>query len=189
MSPYSTLKSCGSLSILVRRSQRPSLVTRGSARVAWRITLPSSSTCVVRNFTIRNERLLKPLRVWKNKAGPCESNLIKRAVISISGESNSSSEAAPTTSKQRLTNCSVPVTRGSLSSSAQACDASCSSRWRSASSCSSRSRSASSSALACAASRSRRPSRSATTRSAAVRANSCSRRSRSARRRLRRSRV
>ena len=95
--------------MLVRRSQRPSRVTRGSARVAWRIALPFSSTCMVRNFTIRNVRPLKPLRVWKNKIGPCESSLIKRAVSSISGESNSSTEAAPTRSKQRLTNCSVLV--------------------------------------------------------------------------------
>ncbi len=96
ISPLSTLNSCGSSSIEVRRSSAPTGVIRGSFRVAP--TEPSSlgSTVIVRNLKMWNGRPLKPIRAWRKNTGPSEVSRIASAVSAISGPATTSARLATT---------------------------------------------------------------------------------------------
>ena len=88
--------SCGSSSILVLRSQRPTRVMRGSLRIlkigplfSFRCSISfirsSASLVMVRNLIIRKRRLLKPTRSCTKKIGPRESSLIAIATRANKG--------------------------------------------------------------------------------------------------------
>jgi hypothetical protein len=64
--------------MLVFRSHKPIRVMRLSPRTAWEIVPPSSSTVIVRNFSILNRFPLNPCRVWINSTGPDESSFIQQ---------------------------------------------------------------------------------------------------------------
>src|SRR4030095_17239183 len=85
ISPRNTFRNCGSSSMLDRRSQWPSRVTRLSLRVACFTSDPCSITVIVRNLKIKNSLLLKPLRSCKKNTGPRESSLIRMAAINMVG--------------------------------------------------------------------------------------------------------
>src|ERR1700686_2669629 len=101
ISPRSTLNSCGSSSILDRRSKRPHGNTRGS----WLpvMGLPASSATVIeRNLNIENVLPCRPARGARKITGPGLLTRMPRATSSISGLSTMSAATAAAMSNSRL---------------------------------------------------------------------------------------
>ncbi len=120
MSPRSTLTSCGNSSIEKRRRCLPTGVTRGSSLILNRTPSDSlrcdscarrrsASVYMVRNFQMVNGRPSLPMRSCLNSAGPGEVQRIRNAAPSSSGESASSSAAAPILSTVSLAQRRTPV--------------------------------------------------------------------------------
>ena len=104
MSPFSTLISCGSSSMLVFRNSCPNLVLRGSASLVQAV-FSSLFTRMDRNFSIRNSFRLNPTRVCRNNTGPGEESFTPRAMNSISGDSTRSPARLIRMSAPRFTIC------------------------------------------------------------------------------------
>ena len=94
--PSTTLKSCGSSSMLVARSLRPTHVMRGSLSILncgpstlFVLYMARCKLCafwiIVRNFQQRNPRPPQPSRSWLKKAGPRDVHFTAAAARSRSG--------------------------------------------------------------------------------------------------------
>ncbi len=103
MSPFTTLISCGSSSMLVRRMKRPKREIRSSSRPVERVPDRSLVSCrMLRNLNIRNGRLLRPTRGCLKNTGPRESSLMQIATTSMSGARNNRAVAAMVRSNSRF---------------------------------------------------------------------------------------
>ena len=88
ISPFKTLKNCGSSSRLVRRRNLPTGVQQGSSAVVQCLSLSAvSSSLMVRNLYMRNFLLLRPTRSWMKKIGPDDVSFTREAVATNKGAS------------------------------------------------------------------------------------------------------
>src|SRR5690349_1185319 len=102
MSPRSTLKSCGSSSILVRRSQRPSGNTLGSFCPVIRLAGPGGQTAIVRSLNMVKAEPSRPTRRARYSTGPGLVSRMARAARPSTGATSARPSPASTTSMRRL---------------------------------------------------------------------------------------
>ena len=117
MSPFITLKSCGSSSRLDFRKTLPIAVTRGSLRnfqfadhsaaaagsvARCRRKRSDASIGMVRNFKQSKRFPLNPTRLWRNSTGPGEEQAVSTKQMTKKGASNTIAERAKMISMTRL---------------------------------------------------------------------------------------
>ena len=102
MSPMKMFKSCGSSSIAVARSHRPTRVTRGSSSDAWTGPKRSASGTIDRNFKALNDWPPRPIRVCGKNIGPPSVHFTARAMMPQSGADATSPVPDNAISKDRL---------------------------------------------------------------------------------------
>src|SRR5438067_679259 len=103
MSPRSTLKSCGSSSILVRRNRAPSGNTRGSSCPVMRLARPGRRWCMVRSLYMVKGAPARPTRRARYSTGPGLARRIPSAAIASTGATSARPTPESTTSRRRLT--------------------------------------------------------------------------------------
>src|SRR5207248_2302214 len=103
MSPRSTLKSCGSSSILVRRNRAPSGNTRGSSCPVMRLARPGRPWCMVRSLYMVKGAPARPTRRARYSTGPGLARRIPSAAIASTGATSARPTPESTTSRRRLT--------------------------------------------------------------------------------------
>src|SRR2546422_114264 len=108
MSPRSTFTSCGSSSILSRRSARPKAKTRGSCCAVMTLREPRACRCMVRSLYIVNGCPSRPTRRARYRIGPGLERRIPTAATSRTGAAATRPSAATTTSNRRLATAQAP---------------------------------------------------------------------------------
>src|SRR5204862_7167638 len=111
MSPRSTFRSCGSSSILSRRSGRPNAKTRGSCCAVMTLREPRACRCMVRSLYIVNGCPSRPTRRARYRIGPGLERRIPTAATSRTGTAATRPSTATTTSKRRLATAQAPSYR------------------------------------------------------------------------------
>src|SRR5438034_3332815 len=103
ISPRSTLRSCGSSSILRRRSHAPSGNTRGSSVPVMTLASERRRACIVRSLYMMNGRPPRPTRSARYVTAPGLARRIPTAARASRGAVATNAIAAHTTSTRRLT--------------------------------------------------------------------------------------
>src|SRR6266446_1371923 len=111
ISPRSTFTSCGSSSILSRRSGRPKANTRGSCWAVMTLRDARWFRCMVRSLYIVNGRPSRPSSRARYRIGPGLDRRIPTAATSRNGAAATSPSAARTTSNRRLAIAQAPSYR------------------------------------------------------------------------------
>src|SRR2546429_5122966 len=102
MSPRSTLKSCGSSSILVRRNRAPSGNTRGSSCPVMRLARPGRPWCMVRSLYMVKGAPARPTRRARYSTGPGLARRMASAASASTGATSARPRAASTMSSRRF---------------------------------------------------------------------------------------
>src|SRR5204862_128789 len=105
MSPRSTLKSCGSSSILVRRNSAPSGKTRGSSCPVMRLAGAGRRWCMVRSLYMVKGAPARPTRRARYSTGPG----LARRIPSAASASTARPRAASTMSSRRFAMAARPA--------------------------------------------------------------------------------
>src|SRR2546430_3724397 len=109
MSPRSTLKSCGSSSILVRRNRAPSGNTRGSSCPVMRLARPGRPWCMVRSLYMVKGAPARPTRRARYSAGPGLARRMATAASASTGATSARPRAASTMSSRRFAMAARPA--------------------------------------------------------------------------------
>src|SRR5438477_1281486 len=109
MSPRSTLKSCGSSSILVRRNSAPSGKTRGSSCPVMRLAAAGRRWCMVRSLYMLKGAPARPTRRARYSTGPGLARRIASAASARTGATSARPRAASTMSSRRFAMAARPA--------------------------------------------------------------------------------
>src|SRR5438105_13810259 len=109
MSPRSTLKSCGSSSILVRRNRAPSGKTRGSSCPVMRLAAAGRRWCMVRSLYMVKGAPARPTRRALYSTGPGLARRMPSAASASTGATSARPRAASTMSSRRFAMAARPA--------------------------------------------------------------------------------